>query len=67
LRAKRFERCKTQILPLALSDKQAERFRQAIDDHRTLEKLIDQMRTISQRVLLNSVEGPARRKRRISS
>src|ERR1700686_835678 len=45
----------------------AELFRRAIDDHRKLEKLIDQMRAISQQVLLNSVEGPARRKRTISS
>ena len=52
---------------VALSDKQAELFRRAIDDHRKLEKLIGQMRAISQDVLLNSIEGPARRKRRISS
>ena len=52
---------------VALSDQQAELFRRAIDDHRKLEKLIDQMRDLSQQVLLNSVEGPARRKRKISS
>ena len=52
---------------VALSDQQAELFRRAIDYQRKLEKLIDQMRAISQQVLLNSVEGPARRKRRISS
>jgi hypothetical protein len=52
---------------VALSEQQVELFRRAIDDHRKLEKLVDQRRTISQQVLLNSVEGPARRKRRISS
>jgi hypothetical protein len=50
---------------VALSDKQTELFRRAIDDHRKLEKLIDQIRAISQQVLLNSVEGPARRKRKL--
>src|SRR5271163_4908622 len=58
---------KAKTATVALSDQQAELFRRAIDDHRKLEKLIDQMRVISQQVLLNSVEGPARRKRRISS
>jgi hypothetical protein len=58
---------KAKTITVALSDQQAELFRRAIDDHRELEKLIDQMRTISQEVLLNSVEGPARRKRGISS
>jgi hypothetical protein len=58
---------KAKTVTVALSDQQAELFRRAIDDHRKLEKLIDQMRAISQQVLLNSVEGPARRKRRISS
>jgi hypothetical protein len=58
---------KAKTVTVALSDQQAELFRRAIDDHRKLEKLIDQMRAISQQVLLNSVEGPPRRKRRISS
>jgi lysyl-tRNA synthetase class I len=58
---------KAKTVTVALSDQQAELFRQAIDDHRQLEKLIDQMRSISQQVLLNSVQGPARRKRRTSS
>src|SRR6202045_3545356 len=48
---------KAKTVTVALSDQQAELFRRAIDD----------MRAISQQVLLNSVEGPARRKRRISS
>ena len=54
---------KAKTVTVALSDKQAELFRQAIDDHRQLEKLIDQMRAISQQVLLDSVEGPSRRKK----
>ena len=58
---------KAKTVTVALSDKQAELFRRALDDHRMLEKLIDQMRAISQQVLLNSVEGPSRRKRRLSS
>ena len=58
---------KAKTVTVALSDQQSELFRRAIDDHRKLEKLIDQMRALSQQVLLNSVEGPARRKRRISS
>jgi uncharacterized protein DUF6788 len=58
---------KAKTVTVALSDKQAELFRRAIDEHRELEKTIDEMRAISQQVLLNSVEGPSRRKRRISS
>jgi hypothetical protein len=58
---------KAKTVTVALSDPQAELFRRAIDDHRKLEKLIDEMRAISQQVLLNSVEGPTRRKRIISS
>ena len=58
---------KAKTVTVALSDQQAELFRRAVDDHRKLEELIDQMRAISQQVLLNSVEGPVRRKRRISS
>jgi hypothetical protein len=58
---------KAKTVTVALSDKQAELFRLAIDGHRELENLIRQMRAISQQVLLDSVEGPPRRKRRISS
>jgi hypothetical protein len=58
---------KAKTVTVALSDKQAEHFRRGIDDHQKLEKLIDQSRAISQQVLLNSVEGRARRKRTISS
>jgi hypothetical protein len=58
---------KAKTVTVALSDQQAELFRRAIDDYRKLQTLIDQMRATSQQVLLNSVEGPARRNRRISS
>src|SRR5271169_6693672 len=40
---------KAKTVTVALSDQQAELFRRAIDDHRKLEKLIDQMRAISSR------------------
>jgi hypothetical protein len=58
---------KAKTVTVALSDQQADLFRRAINDHRKLEELLDQMRALSQQVLLNSVEGPPRRKRRISS
>jgi hypothetical protein len=58
---------KAETVTVALSPKEAELCRQAIDDHRQLEKLIDQTVAISRQVLLTSVEGPPRRKRRISS
>ena len=58
---------KAKTVTVALSDQQSDLFRRAINDHRKLEKLLDQMRALSQQVLLNSVEGPPRRKRRISS
>jgi uncharacterized protein DUF6788 len=58
---------KAKTVTVALSDAQVELFRRAIDEHRELEKLIDQMRAISQQVLLNSVQGPTRRPRKISS
>ena len=38
---------KAKTVTVALSDQQAELFRRAIDDHRKLEKLIDQMRDLS--------------------
>ena len=58
---------KAKTVTVALSDKQAELFRQAIDDQPQLEKLIDHRRAISQQALRNSVEGPARRKRNLLS
>src|SRR5271168_2960688 len=44
---------KAKTTTVALSDQQAELFRRAIDDHRKLEKLVDQMRAISQQMHLN--------------
>jgi len=46
---------KAKNVTVALSDQQVELFRRAIDDHRKLEKLIDETRGTSQQVLLNSV------------
>src|SRR5258708_37638192 len=46
---------------VALSPAQAEAFRQAIANHRRLEKLVKEMRTLSQTFLLGSIAGPARR------
>src|SRR5271166_5171183 len=58
---------KAKTTTVAASNQRPELFRRAIGFQRELEKLLDQMRAISKQVLLNSVEGPARRKRRISS
>jgi hypothetical protein len=44
---------KAKDVTVALSDRQVELFRRAIDDHRKLGKLIDETRAISQQVLLN--------------
>jgi hypothetical protein len=46
---------------VALSAEQAAAFRQAIDNHRRLEKLIREMRALSQTFLLGSIAGPPRR------
>ena len=40
---------KAKTVTVALSDQQSELFRRAIDDHRKLEKLIDQMRVLASR------------------
>ena len=42
---------------VSLSPEQAEVFRGAIANHRKLEAIVDEMRLISQEVLLNSVSG----------
>jgi len=42
---------------VSLSPEQAEVFREAIANHRKLESIVDEMRLISQEVLLNSVSG----------
>jgi hypothetical protein len=46
---------------VALSAAQAAAFRQAIDHHRRLEKLVQEMRALSQTFLLGSIPGPPRR------
>src|SRR5471032_2293341 len=46
---------------VALSSAQAAAFRQAIANHRRLEKLIKEMRALSQTFLLGSIAGPPRR------
>lgn len=47
---------------VALSKDQAHAFRLAIAHHRRMEKLIDEMRALSQTILLESIPGPRRRK-----
>jgi hypothetical protein len=49
---------------LALSEPQAELYRQAIANHRRLEQLLSEMRDLSQKVLLGSVPGVRRRPRK---
>ena len=53
---------KAKTITVALSEPQAELFNAAIAEHRRLEKLITEMREISQKFLLESVPGPRRRK-----
>ena|SRR5437763_1300223 len=50
---------------LALSEPQAELYRQAIANHRRLEQLLREMRELSQRVRLGSVPAVRRRPRKI--
>jgi hypothetical protein len=50
---------------LALSEPQAELYRQAIANHRRLEQLLSEMRDLSQKVLSGSVPGVRRRPRKI--
>ena len=52
---------KARTVTVALSPAQAEAFRQAIDHHRRLEKLVKEMRALSQSYLLRSIAGPHRR------
>jgi Family of unknown function (DUF6788) len=55
---------KAKTVTVALSAPQAQLFKEAIARHRQLETLLDQMRSISQQILLQSVPGPPRRKPR---
>jgi hypothetical protein len=52
---------KAKTVTVALSPAQAAAFRQAIDNHRRLEKLIKEMRALSQTFLLGSIAGPPHR------
>ena len=52
---------KAKTLTTALSHRQASLFEQAIANHRRLEELLQQMREISQIVLLGSVPGVKKR------
>ena len=50
---------------VALSEPQAELYRQAIANHRRLEQVLSEMRDLSQKVLSGSVPGVRRRPRKI--
>jgi hypothetical protein len=52
---------KAKTVTVALSKAQAEAFAQAIANHRHLERLIREMRSLSQQYLLGSIPGPVRR------
>jgi hypothetical protein len=56
---------KAKTVTVALSERQAELCQQAIANHRRLEHILSQMRELSQRVLLDSVQGVRRRPRKI--
>jgi hypothetical protein len=53
---------KAKTVTVALSQQQAQAFRLAVAQHRRLEKLVDEMRALSQKILLESLPGPRRRK-----
>ena len=55
---------KAKTVTVALSSVQAEAFAQAIANHRRLEKLIQEMRALSQTYLLDPLAGPVRRQPR---
>jgi len=52
---------KAKTVTVALAPAQAEAFLQAISNHRKLETLIQQMRALSQKYLLEAIAGPPRR------
>jgi hypothetical protein len=58
---------KAKTVTVALSEEQARIFKEAINNHRQLEKTVRQMRAITQQVLLFSIPGPRRRRARLSS
>jgi hypothetical protein len=53
---------KAKTVTVALSPPQATAFRHAIENHRRLEKLVKEMRALSQTYLLKSIGGPTRRR-----
>jgi len=53
---------KAKTVTVTLSNQQAELFKDAISNYRTLENLVREMRQISQKVLLLSIPGPKRQK-----
>ena len=58
---------KAKTVTVALSEEQARIFKEAISNHRQLEKTVRQLRAITQQVLLLSVPGPRRRGSKLSS
>lgn len=54
---------RAKTVTVALSKEQVPAFRLAIAHHRRLEKLIDEMRALSQQILLESIPGPPRRQK----
>ena len=48
---------RAKTVSVSLSPEQADLFREAIGNHRRLEAIIDEMRLISQEILLNSAPG----------
>jgi hypothetical protein len=53
---------KAKTVTVALSQAQADLFKDAIANHRKLESILHQMRAISQEVLLKSVPGTAKKR-----
>jgi len=58
---------KARTVTVALSTAQAEAFADAIANHRRLEQLIQEMRSLSQTYLLEAIHGPVRRRPQRSS
>jgi hypothetical protein len=58
---------KAKTVSVALSAPQAAAFAKAITQHRQMERLIKEMRALSQQMLLQSILGPTRRPRAKSS
>src|SRR5437762_3331877 len=52
---------KAKTVSVNLSQAQADLFREAIANHRKLESILDEMRAISQEVLIKSIEGTSKK------